>query len=70
MGERVLAAIRELAAAWDGAHVAVVAHAGPIRAVHAATARRNLARQRRLERVVANASYSTVTFEDGVLRRV
>lgn len=70
MSERVLAAIRDIAAAVDGRHVAVVSHGGPIRAVHAAAAGLTFGQQRRLERVVANASYSTVTLEDGVLRRV
>jgi broad specificity phosphatase PhoE len=70
MTERVLAAIHDIAGAMHGGHVAVIAHGGPIRALHAAAAGLTYAQQRQLERVVANASYSTLTVEDGVLRRV
>lgn len=70
MGERVVAAIHDVAAAHDGDSVLVVCHGGAIRAVHAAAGAVTIAEQRRLERVVVNASYSTVAVEDGVLRRV
>jgi broad specificity phosphatase PhoE len=70
MSERVLEAVYELAAAVDGGHVLVVSHGGPIRAIHAAAAGLSFSEERRLERVVQNASYSSLALEDGVLRRV
>jgi probable phosphoglycerate mutase len=70
MAARVLAALQDIAAAHDCESVLVVCHGGAIRAVHAAAAGVTIAQQRRLERVVVNASYSTVTIEGGVLRRV
>ena len=70
MGERVLAALEELARRHPGEVVLVVTHGGPVRAAHAAAAGVPYAEGRRLGTVIGNCSLHGIAFEDGGLRRV
>jgi broad specificity phosphatase PhoE len=67
LSERVVAAIRRIAADHDGDRVLVVAHGGSIRAVHAAALGVDIHTYRRIHRVEPNASLSAVCVEDGRL---
>jgi broad specificity phosphatase PhoE len=68
MTERVVGAVLEIAAAHPGGEVLVVAHGGPIRALHAAALGLDVSEHRRLKPVAANAMLSSLTVEDGRLR--
>jgi broad specificity phosphatase PhoE len=67
LGERVVGAIRRIAADHDGGRVLVVAHGGSIRAVHAAALGVDVHAYRRIQRVEPNATLSAVCIEDGRL---
>jgi broad specificity phosphatase PhoE len=68
MGERVLRAIRTIAAAHPNGRVLVVSHGGPIRAVQSAAAGIDLHEYRRLRPVEPNARLSAVAVENGMIR--
>jgi alpha-ribazole phosphatase/probable phosphoglycerate mutase len=67
MSRRVLAALHAIAARHDGARVLVVAHGGPIRAIHAAALGVDIETYRRLRPVEPNARLSAACVEDGIL---
>jgi broad specificity phosphatase PhoE len=67
LSDRVLAAVREIAAAHPGERVLVLAHGGSIRAVHAAALGLDVHAYRRLQPVEPNATLSAVCVEDGRL---
>jgi broad specificity phosphatase PhoE len=70
MGQRVVAALRELAAQHDGERLLVVTHGGPIRAALAQAAGIPHAEARRTGPVVGNCFLVAVTIENRVFRRV
>ena len=65
MTERVLEAIRRIAAEHRSAPVLVVTHAGPIRALHSAALGLDIHAYRRLRPVEPNARLSAVCLRDG-----
>jgi broad specificity phosphatase PhoE len=65
MGERVVSAIRRLAAEHPDGAILVVSHGGPIRAVHAHALGVDIATHRRTGPVEPNARLSAVTVEEG-----
>ena len=67
LSERVLRAIRTIAADHPGERVLVVAHGGTIRAVHAAALGVDVHTYRRIRRVEPNATLSAVCVEGGEL---
>jgi broad specificity phosphatase PhoE len=67
MSARVLGAVAEIARAHEGGRVLVVAHGGPIRAVHAAALGMDVEAYRRVRPVEPNARLSAVCFEAGKL---
>jgi 2,3-bisphosphoglycerate-dependent phosphoglycerate mutase len=67
LGERVLRAIRAIAAEQEAARVLVVAHGGSIRAIHAAALGVDVHTYRRIQRVEPNATLSAVCIEAGRL---
>jgi broad specificity phosphatase PhoE len=67
MTERVVGAVLEIAAAHPGGEVLVVAHGGPIRALHAVALGLDISEHRRLKPVAANARLSLMTVEGGRL---
>ena len=67
MSERVLAAVRAIAARHPTGRVLVVTHAGPIRAIHAAALGLDVHAYRRMRPVEPNARLSAVCFENGGL---
>jgi broad specificity phosphatase PhoE len=68
MTARVVDAVLEIAAAHPGGEVLVVAHGGPIRALHAVALGLDISEHRRLQPVAVNAKLSHLTVEDGRLR--
>ena len=70
MSRRVLAAIGRIAAAHRGRPVLVLAHGGPIRAIHAAALGIDVHAYRRIRPVEPNARLSGVCVEDGRLTEV
>jgi broad specificity phosphatase PhoE len=70
MAERVLRAIREIAAAHPGDHVLVVAHGGTLRAIHAHALGLSVQAHRRRSPVEPNARLSAVAVENGAIRRL
>lgn len=68
MGERVLRAIRTIAAAHPHGRVLIISHGGPIRAVQSAAEGIDLHEYRRLRPVEPNARLSAVAVEDGTIR--
>jgi broad specificity phosphatase PhoE len=70
MSERVLAAVTGIAAEHPQGRVLVVTHAGPIRAVHAASLGMDIHEYRRLRPVEPNARLSAVCTENGRLTRL
>jgi len=67
MAERVLEALREIAAAHPDGRVLIVSHGGPIRAIQAAANGMSIHEYRRLRPVEPNARLSAVTVEkDGI----
>jgi broad specificity phosphatase PhoE len=69
MADRVVAAVRRIAAEHEGGSVLVVAHGGPIRALHAAALGLDVSEHRRLQPVEPNARLSRLTVEDGTFAR-
>lgn len=65
MGERVVAALGEIAGAHPDEHVLVVLHGGPIRGVLAHAAGISYGEQRRLRQHLANCDVVRVAVEDG-----
>jgi probable phosphoglycerate mutase len=70
MGQRVLAALLQLAAAHEGQRILAVSHRGPVRAAYAVADGIEHSEARRRGPVVANAFVTEFAVEDGVLRRV
>lgn len=70
MAERVVAAVEELARRHPREIVLVVAHAGPIRAVHATTLGMDIHSYRRIRPVEPNARLTAVCYQDGRLTRL
>jgi broad specificity phosphatase PhoE len=70
MSSRVLEAVREIVARHPDGRVLIVAHGGPIRAVHAAALGMDVHEYRRLRPVEPNARLSAVCAEDGRLTRL
>jgi broad specificity phosphatase PhoE len=70
MSERVLAALERIVVEHPDGRVLVVAHGGPIRAVHAAALGMDVHAYRRLRPVEPNARLSAVCYEDGRLTRL
>jgi probable phosphoglycerate mutase len=70
MGQRVLAALLQLAAAHKGERILAVSHGGPVRAAYAVADGIEHSEARRRGPVVANAFVAEFSVEDGVLRRV
>jgi broad specificity phosphatase PhoE len=69
MAERVVAVVRRIAVEHEGGTVLVVAHGGPIRALHAAALGLDVSEHRRLQAVEPNARLSRLTVGDGTLAR-
>jgi broad specificity phosphatase PhoE len=69
MADRVVAVVRRIAAEHKGGSVLVVAHGGPIRALHAAALGLDVSEHRRLQPVEPNARLSRLTVEDGTFAR-
>jgi broad specificity phosphatase PhoE len=67
MTARVVAAVAEIAADHEGGRILIVAHGGPIRAVHAAALGLDVEAYRRIRPVEPNARLSAVCVEDGRL---
>ena len=67
MTRRVLTAVLGIATGHPGDTVLVVAHGGPIRALHAVALDMDVAAHRRVRPVEPNARLSRVTVEDGQL---
>ena len=65
MTNRVVAAVLEIAAAHPDGAVLVVAHGGPIRALHAVALGLDIAEHRRLKPVAVNAKLSRLSVADG-----
>ncbi|HET8652977.1 MAG TPA: histidine phosphatase family protein [Gaiellaceae bacterium] len=65
--DRVVGAIRSIAAGHPGDCVLVVAHGGSIRAIHASALGVDVHTYRRIQRVEPNATLSAVCVEDGRL---
>jgi broad specificity phosphatase PhoE len=65
--DRVVRAIRNIAAEQEGGRVLVVAHGGTIRAVHAAALGVDVHTYRRIQRVEPNATLSAVCIDGGRL---
>ncbi len=70
MAERVVAAVLRVAADHPEGTVLLVAHGGPIRALHAVALGLDLAQHRRLRPVAANAHLSRIAVEDGKIARL
>lgn len=69
MAERVVAVVRRIAVEHEGGTVLVVAHGGPIRALHAAARGLDVSEHRRLQAVEPNARLSRLTVGDGTFAR-
>ena len=67
MSARVVAAVDEIARRHDPGRVLIVAHGGPIRAMHAAALGLEVEAYRRIRPVEPNARLSAVCFQDGEL---
>ncbi|HEU6444271.1 MAG TPA: histidine phosphatase family protein [Gaiellaceae bacterium] len=67
LADRVVGAVKAIAAAHPGQRILVVAHGGPIRAIHAAALGVDVHTYRRVHRVEPNATLSAVCVEEGVL---
>jgi 2,3-bisphosphoglycerate-dependent phosphoglycerate mutase len=67
MSARVLRAVDEIARHHDGGRVLIVAHGGPIRAIHAAALGFEVEAYRRIRPVEPNARLSAVCFDNGQL---
>ena len=67
MAGRVVTAVLEIAGSHPGGSVLVVAHGGPIRALHAVALGLDISEHRRLKPVAVNAHLSRLQVEDGRL---
>jgi probable phosphoglycerate mutase len=67
MAGRVVTAVLEIAGSHPGGSVLVVAHGGPIRALHAVALGLDISEHRRLKPVAVNAHLSRLHVEDGRL---
>lgn len=67
MAERVVTAVLEIAGSHPGGSVLVVAHGGPIRALHSVALGLDISEHRRLKPVAVNAHLSRLHVEDGRL---
>jgi probable phosphoglycerate mutase len=65
MSDRIVTAVRRIAAEHQGGRVLVVTHGGPIRALHAAALGLDVQTYRRMRPVEPNARLSAVCVEDG-----
>jgi broad specificity phosphatase PhoE len=70
MAERVVGAVRHIAAGHAGESVLVVAHGGPIRAVHAVALGLDVSEHRRLQPVEPNARVSRIAVENGEIAKL
>ncbi len=70
MSGRVLEAVEDIARSHPDERVLIVAHGGPIRAIHAAALGLDIERYRRIRPVEPNARLSAVCFVDGKLTEV
>jgi broad specificity phosphatase PhoE len=70
MAERVVGAVRRIAAGHAGESVLVVAHGGPIRAVHAVALGLDVSEHRRLQPVEPNARVSRIAVENGEIAKL
>jgi broad specificity phosphatase PhoE len=70
MGERVVSAVLEIGRRHAGGAVLVVAHGGPVRALHAAALGLGIAAHRRLRPVEPNARVSRIAIVDGGIARL
>ncbi len=70
MGERVLQALREIAARHPDGRVLVITHGGPIRAVEAELRGIEPLEARRLIGVVGNCSLAEIAIREGAITRV
>jgi broad specificity phosphatase PhoE len=70
MGQRIVDAIRRIAAEHPDGAILVVSHGGPIRAVHAHALGIDIATHRRTGPVEPNARLSAVRVEDGRVARL
>ena len=70
MAERVVEAVLRIAAGHDGGTLLVVAHGGPIRALHAVALGVDVSEHRRLAPVEPNARLTRVAVEDGEIARL
>jgi broad specificity phosphatase PhoE len=67
MAERVVTAVLEIAGSHPGGSVLVVAHGGPIRALHSVALGLDISEHRRLKPVAVNAHLSRLHVENGRL---
>jgi broad specificity phosphatase PhoE len=65
MAERVLGALKEIAAAHPAGRLLIISHGGPIRAIQAAASGMDIHEYRRLKPVEPNARLSAVVVENG-----
>lgn len=70
MAERVVEAVLSIAAGHDGGTLLVVAHGGPIRALHAVALGIDVSEHRRLGSVEPNARLTRIAVEDGEIARL
>jgi broad specificity phosphatase PhoE len=70
MGARVVAAVRDIAAAHPDGHVLVVCHGGCVRALHAHALGLTFHAHRRSSPVEPNARLSAIVVEGGAFRRL
>jgi alpha-ribazole phosphatase/probable phosphoglycerate mutase len=70
MTERVVRAVLDIGQAYPGDSVLVVAHGGPIRALHATALGIDLAAHRQIRPVEPNARLSRVAVENGRIARL
>lgn len=70
MSERVVAALREIAASHDGGQVLVVTHGGSIRGALALAHGVSYAEYRRRARVVGNCAVARIHVENGAFRSI
>jgi broad specificity phosphatase PhoE len=67
MGERVLSALRDIAAGHPEGRVLIVSHGGPIRAIQAAAGGMDIHEYRRVRPVEPNARLSAVEVRNGAI---
>ena len=70
MGERVIAALAELASRHGDETVLVVTHGGPVRAAEARASKITHAEARRVGRILGNCDVARIAVRDGQLRQL